>query len=155
MTQMKGSQPSVGGDVKFVSLNCKGLNNPIKRSKVLHYLHHLNAQVVYLQETHLRERDIIRLKKSWVGKIYHSSFSSKSRGVAILLHRDIPFVPVKTIADSSGRFVAVVGHIFDMKVTLANIYAPNWDDETFFKQIFSMLSDLSTYELILGGDFNC
>ena len=155
MTQVKRTLSSVGGDIKFVSLNCKGLNNPIKCSKVLHYLHHLDAHIIYLQETHLKEIDSVRLKKSWVGKIYHSSFSSKSRGVAILLHRDIPFVHVKTISDSAGRFIAVMGHIFDIKVTLANVYAPNWDDESFFRQVLSMLLDLSMYNLILGGDFNC
>lgn len=138
-----------------MSLNCKGLNNPIKRSKVLHYLHHLNAHIIYLQETYLKETDSVRLKKSWIGKIYHSSFSSKLRGVAILLHRDIPFVHVKTISDSAGRYIAVMGHIFDVKVTLANVYAPNWDDESFFRQVFSMLPDMSLYDLIIGGDLNC
>ena len=47
-----------------------------------------------------------------------------------------------------------MGHIFDVKVTLANVYAPNWDDESFFKQVFSMLPDLSMYNLILGGEPN-
>ena len=108
-----------------------------------------------MQETHLKEIDSVRLKKSWVRKIYLSTFSSKSSGVAILLHRDIPFVHVKTIFDSTGRFIAVMGHIFDVKVTLANVYAPNWNDESCFKQVFSMLTDLSMYDLILGGDFNC
>lgn len=84
VTQLKRSVSSVGGDVKFVSLNSKGLNNPIKRSRVLHYLRHLDAHIIYLQETHLRAIDSVRLKKSWVREIYHSSFSSKSRGVAIL-----------------------------------------------------------------------
>lgn len=104
-----------------------------------------------MQETHLREVDNIRLKKSWVGNIYSSSFSSKSRGVAILLHRDIPFVHAQTIADPAGRFIIVIGCIFDVKVALANVYAPNWDDESFFRQVFSRIPDLSVYELILGG----
>lgn len=60
-------------DVKFVSLKCKGLNNPIKRSKVLHYLRHL-AHIIFLQETHLKDMDNVRLRKTWIGKIYHSSF---------------------------------------------------------------------------------
>ena len=137
MAQSKRSPPGPGGDVKFVSLNCKGLNNPIKRSKVLHYLRHLDAHIIYLQETHLRGVDTIRLKRSWVGDIYSSSFSSKSRGVAILLHRDIPFVHAQTVTDPAGRFIIVLGCIFDVKVALANIYAPNWDDESFFKQVFS------------------
>ena len=54
---VKGSISSVGGDVRLVSINCKGLNNPIKRSKVLHYLHLINAYIIYLQETHLKETE--------------------------------------------------------------------------------------------------
>lgn len=121
---------TVGGDIKFVNLNCKGLNNPIKRRKVLHYLRHLDTHVLNLKETHLRVIDIIRLKKSWTGKIYHSSFSSKSRGVAILLHRDIPFVHVKTISDSIPQIETGSGITSDpLKInkTFQEFYADHTD----------------------------
>lgn len=114
MAQPKKSLSSVGGDIRFTSMNCKGLNNPVKHSKVLHYSRHPDAHVIYLQETHLRDTDNIRQKRSWVGKVYFSSFSCKSRGVAILLHSDIPFVHVKTIC-SAGRFIIALGHIYDVK----------------------------------------
>ena len=35
------------------------------------------------------------------------------------------------------------------------MYAPNADDVGFFERFFSSLPDLSSYSLILGGDFNC
>ena len=35
-----------------------------------------------------------------------------------------------------------------------NIYAPNEDDPSFFKQIFDHLHDFGCEEIILGGDFN-
>lgn len=155
MAQLYRSPFGVGGKIRFVSLNCNGLNNPIKRSKVLHYLRHLDAQIIYLQETGLRNVDSPTLKKNWIGQVYLSSFSSRSRGVAILLHRAIPFVHVKTISDPTGRFIIVMGHIYDTKLALVNLYTPNWDDESYFRQVFSMLLDLSLYSLILGGDFNC
>lgn len=71
------------------------------------------------------------------------------------MHKAIPFVHVKTISDPTGRFIIVMGHIYDTKVTLVNVYAPNWEDESFFRQVFSMLPDLFLYSLILSGDFNC
>lgn len=40
-------------------------------------------------------------------------------------------------------------------VVFANVYAPNVDDVGFLKGFFSSLPDLSSYSLILGGDFNC
>lgn len=146
---------SSGGDINFVSFNCKGLNNPIKCSKVLHHLSQSDAHVVYLQETHLRVRDQHRLRGGWVGQMFHSSFSGKSRGVTILLHKSFPFVHSKVISDSSGRFVIITGQMYDVSIVLANLYAPNWDDESFFKCFFSTLSEFSSHYLILGGDFNC
>lgn len=49
----KKTVPTVGGDVKIVKLRI--LNNPIKRSKVLHYLHHLDAHVIYLKCTEIQK----------------------------------------------------------------------------------------------------
>lgn len=152
---MAQSNMPVGRDIRFVSLNCKGLNNPIKCSKVLHYVRHMNAHIIYLQETHLKNVDIPRLRRGWVGQVFISYFSSRSRGVAILLHKAIPFVHVKRISDDTGRFIIVMGQIYDTKVIFANVYGPNWDDEVFFKRFFSTLPDSSQYHLILGGDFNC
>lgn len=40
-------------------------------------------------------------------------------------------------------------------MVLANVYAPNVDDVGFLERFFSSLPDLSSYSLILGGDFNC
>lgn len=42
-----------------------------------------------------------------------------------------------------------------MNITLANFYAPNFDDVSFFKNALSLIPDLSSYSLIFGGDFNC
>lgn len=45
--------------------------------------------------------------------------------------------------------------IYDINVVLVNVYAPNLDNEAFFRWLFSMLPDLSSFHLILGEDFNC
>lgn len=43
---------------------------------------------------------------------------------------------------------------YEKLFTLANIYATNEDDPTFFKQVFDHLHDFACEEIILGGDFN-
>lgn len=144
-----------GCEIRFTSLNCKGLNNPIKRSKIFHHLKHLGAHIIFLQETHLKSSDHLKLKKGWIGQIYNSSFSGKSRGAAILFHKSIPFIHSNTISDPNGRFIVVSGHIYNTPVVLANVYAPNYDDDCFFRHFFSVLPDLSVHRLILGGDLNC
>lgn len=144
-----------GGEIQFTSFNCKGLNNPIKRSKVLHHVQQLGARIIFLQETHLKVSDHLKLKKSWVGQIYHSSFAGKSRGTAILLHKSVPFQLSNVTSDPNGRFIIITGQIHDTRVALVNVYAPNYDDDAFFRRLFAILPDMSSHHLILGGDFNC
>lgn len=89
-----------------------------------------------------------------MGQVYHSSFLSKSGGAAILLHKSIPFVHSKVISDPNGRFIIVTGQVYNTKIVLANVYAPTWDDDAFFRCLFSELPDLSLHYLIFVGDFN-
>lgn len=49
-------------NIKLVSLNVNGLNNPVKRSKVLVKLKKEHAQVILLQETHLSSQEHEKLK---------------------------------------------------------------------------------------------
>lgn len=92
----------------------------------------LGAQVVFLQETHLKISDHFRLHKGWVGQLYHSTFKSKVRGAAILIHKSVPFVSSNVIADQNGRFIIVSGSILNTKFIFVSVYAPNWDDPNFF-----------------------
>ena len=141
--------------INFVSWNVKSLNNLVKRRKVLSHLNQLNTDIAFLQETHLTTFDHSKLRGGWVGQVFHSNFHSKSRGTAILIKKTIPFIVSKVEADSSGRYVLVVGRLNNTPVILANIYAPNWDDGSFFTGLFSRIPNLDTHQLILGGDINC
>ena len=89
-----------------------------------------------------------------MGQLYHSSFSSKARGVAILVHKSVPF-SVSVISDPSGRFIIATGKICGNNLTLANVYGPNFDNEDFFRNFLFSIPDINSSQLILGGDFNC
>lgn len=95
------------------------------------------------------------LQRAGFTQVFHSDFNSKSRGVAILLHRDVQFEESKSIRDKNGRYIIIQGKLFNKPVVLANVYAPNWDDVDFFRNLFSLLPGLDSHELILGGDLNC
>ena len=49
----------------------------------------------------------------------------------------------------------VNGLIDGVEVCLMNIYAPNEDEPSFIHAIFSIIPQLSSGILLLGGDFNC
>ncbi len=75
--------------------------------------------------------------------------------MAIIINKCVQFSPSQTLVDSGGRYVIVSDLLYGLTVTLANIYAPNYNDENFIQKIFSLLPDLNTHYLIMGGDFNC
>lgn len=110
----------------------------------------MDAHIVFLQETHLRARDQARLWIGWVGQVYNSSSLGKIKGAAILLYKSIPCVHSKVISDPNGWFVIVAGQVYNINIVLANVYAPKWDDDAFFRCLYSKLPDLSSYYLIIG-----
>jgi exonuclease III len=147
---------TTGGDTaRFVSWNVKGLNGPVKRARIFAHLKKLKSEIIFLQETHLIIGDHIRLRRPWFGQIFHSNFSSKSRGVAILFHKKVQFTAADVISDPNGRYIIVSGSLFHTPVILVNVYAPNWDDEDFIKKIISNIPSQNSCHLIFGGDLNC
>ena len=52
---------SEGGVIRFVSWNVKGLNGPVKRDRIFSNIKALRAEVIFLQEMHLRNIDHIGL----------------------------------------------------------------------------------------------
>lgn len=108
-----------------------------------------------MQETNLLNKDQAKLRRGGFTQVFHSDFSSKSRGMAILLHQNVLFEESNIIRDKNGRHVIIQGKLFNRPVVLANIYAPNWDNVDFFRNLFSLLPGLDSHDLILGGDFNC
>ncbi len=114
----------------------------------------LGVMFFSLQETHLKTSDIQRLKRAWVGHLYHSKFSARARGAAILIHRSVPFELAEVLSDPNGRYVIIIGKLRDVSVIMASIYAPNWDDDKFISNFFSSIPDIEKRHIIVGGDFN-
>uniref|UniRef100_H3AAW1 exodeoxyribonuclease III n=1 Tax=Latimeria chalumnae TaxID=7897 RepID=H3AAW1_LATCH len=108
--------------------NINGINHPIKRKRVLSFLKSHQVHVALLQETHLTQGEHEKLRSGWVGKCFYSSFSSKARGVAILINKNSPFRCLSQVTDPAGRFIIVHGRWGSKPVTLASMYAPNVDD---------------------------
>lgn len=136
----------------YISWNVKGANHPRKRNQILAHLLQLNVDIAFLQE---RNADVNRIHRSWIGKVFHSRFNSKAKGTAILIRKDIPFETSEIIADLNGRYIIASGLLFNKPVTLARIYAPNWDDEAFIYSLFSTLPNVDSHSIIIGGDLNC
>lgn len=49
--------------IKLASYNVNGVLNPIKRTKILNKMKREGVDVIYLQETHLTEKEHEKLKR--------------------------------------------------------------------------------------------
>lgn len=140
--------------INIVSWNINGCSTPTKRKKILTYLKSKNTDIALIQETHFKkEEEALKMKRDWVGKVFHNSVSSKSCGVAILVNKKLNFIFSKEFKDSDGRILCVEAKINGVKVILCNIYAPNKESPNFVSKVSKMLGGLDG-PLILGGDFN-
>lgn len=122
---------------------------PLKELVFAH-LKILKAEIIFLQETHLSTANQVRLRKPWIGQIFHSNFNSKSRGVSIL-HKKVQFTAADIISDPNGRYIIISGSLFHTPVILVNVYAPNWDDENFIKKMISSFGSSGIRPLEGGG----
>uniref|UniRef100_A0A3P8NC16 exodeoxyribonuclease III n=1 Tax=Astatotilapia calliptera TaxID=8154 RepID=A0A3P8NC16_ASTCA len=141
-------------DFKIASWNVKGLNNGIKRKKILTYLKLSRVDIAFIQEMHMCKSEALKLKCSWVGKVFSSPGTDKSRGVSVLIHKAVSFTETKVITDKESRFILVYGQLLDTPIILCNIYAPNADILAFFHNLSQYLLELEGAQIVVGGDFN-
>lgn len=144
-----------GQKVRFISLNTGGMNTTLKQTKIMTYIKNLQADVMLLQETHLQKTDHRKLSRPWIGQIFHSQFNCKTRGTAILIGKNVQFTLNNVFSDTEGRYIIIAGTLYQKPVVLASIYAPNWDDPNFFSTVLSIIPNMNSHTLILGGDMNC
>lgn len=111
---MNFSPAMTGKHVKLFSWNINGSGNPAKRRKIWSYLKTKQADIVFLQETHLNQGEEIRFRTGWAGQMFYSSFSSARNGVMILVRRNVHFVMEKEFKDTEGRIIyiqAMIEHL--------------------------------------------
>lgn len=111
--------------LNVVSYNVCGLNNKIKQKRLISHIHRLKPDILLLQETHISSNSNHILNDKLFSYQFHSKGSSKARGTAILINRNLQFKETLTLKDTEGRFIATKGLLNGCKVTISSIYAPN------------------------------
>uniref|UniRef100_A0A3Q2QFH5 exodeoxyribonuclease III n=1 Tax=Fundulus heteroclitus TaxID=8078 RepID=A0A3Q2QFH5_FUNHE len=90
----------------------------------------------------------------WVGQEYHSTLSSRKRGVSILIRKNIDCQIHKHVSHKEGRWVILDATLEGQRMTIANIYAPKAVDPNFFHEICNLIRDMGNNNIFIGGDFN-
>lgn len=122
---------------------------------VVSHLKKEDVSIAFLQETHLEDMDNAKLQSSWVGQIFATSYSSFSRGVAILISKNLAFMSLECVKDNQGRYVIVKGVLAGKELTFMNIYCPPAYSPYFLSKTFAMFINHASGDSFLGGDFNC
>ena len=141
--------------LKLCTLNVNGFRQGYKQRAILEYMKLFNIDIVFLQETHVTcLREAHSYTKHWSGRNWWSFGENRSRGVGILIAKDLDYTFVRSQHDWEGRLISVDLNMGTSQYRLINVYAPNNPGE---RKIF--IDNLQNYlvasrQIILGGDFN-
>ena len=98
--------------LSIITINVNRLNAPIKRHRVAELMREHDSHIFCLQETHLRTKDLNRLKvKSWK-KMFHVNRQGKKAEVAILISDKIDFKTKVTKREMEGNFIILKGRTY-------------------------------------------
>ena len=89
----------------------------------------------------------------WGYQALFTCCASNKAGVGILFNKKITFQILKTYIDPLGRFLICDIRTNDIYLTIANLYAPNDDNKSFFTNVFDHLRDFKGDDVTIGGDF--
>lgn len=118
-----------------MSWNILGLNDFRKARLVQTYLNRKNVDICLMEETHLTNASISKLKSNTWGHIYSANYSNYSRGVATLIKKGTPLSPIQVVTDPEGRYIMVLGSLYHKHTLIVNTYGPNTDDPEFYRQV--------------------
>lgn len=147
---------SKGSDnlLNIISVNCRGLGNQLKRRDILHFLRRRAASVYFLQDTHFSPNLEECVKAEWGYKAFFSSYTSNSRGVAILFNNNFEFDIKAIYRCNLGNYIMVHIKTMDRDLLLVSIYGPNKDDPEFYNNLENCIKKTKVEEIIIGGDWN-
>ena len=74
------------GNFNVMTLNVRGLRNPVKRRSIFCFLKDQNCEAYLLQETYSELSDESIWRSEWGGVIFFSHGSTHSKGVCILMN---------------------------------------------------------------------
>ncbi len=83
----RGPKQNMQG-IKITSLNVNGVNNPIKRGKILSKLNKGKTDIAFLQETHLNGIEHTKLGRLGFKHVYSSSYKSGQKREVVILIRN-------------------------------------------------------------------
>ena len=113
-------------NLKFVSLNVRGLKDARKLNAILYWLRKQNFDVISLQETHCHcRKEEYCWGKEWDGQSVWGWGTNRSKGVAVLFNRMHKYEYDIIERDMNSRIIALDLKYGNNMMIIMNIHAPN------------------------------
>ena len=139
---------------RCLNWNIRGVTNGQKARQVLAYLDRHNIDIVFLQETHCPLGTTPSFGIRWATQRFFASYSTYTRGVAILIRKSVSFQLIKCVSNPLGRMLMVAGTISGVRILMLNTYRPNVDDPDFIEACMQTTQDFRGWPALWRGDFN-
>ena len=140
--------------LSIITLNVNGLNAPIKRHRIAEWIRKHDPHICCLQQTHLRTKDLHRLKVKGWKQILQAKGQEKKARVAILISDKIDFQRRAIKRDPDGHFIILKGRIQQEDINIVNIYALIIGSPKYIKKILEDFKKDIDSNTIIVGDFN-
>ena len=93
--------------LKIFGMNVRGLSNRPKRRDVFHWLRSKRMSIYCLVDIHVDDKIYDVFTLDWGAECVISSFSSNSRGVAILFSHNLEYKVLEVERDNIGNMLIV------------------------------------------------
>ena len=142
-------------NLKCLSLNVNGIRDYHKRKDVFNYLRGKNAQIIMLQETHLKTEEENIVRAMWGYDCILNGDSTNSNGVGIFFNTNFQYKIHKVTRDLEGKYIVLDIEILSKRYSVINLYGPSDRDcPAFFEDVLDKLENMNNESIIVGGDWN-
>jgi exonuclease III len=126
----------------------------------------LNADLIFLSDTRLKNKDGLDIKKSLKSALYSGTSrkyklwensNKNSRGVAILIATDLDCKVIDAMEDEDQNILMLKVKVQKNTLILGSIYGPNGNCVRFYEHLdffLQALWDTTCSGIVLGGDWN-
>ena len=137
--------------ITIASINCQGLGDAKKRRDVFDHLRKCKYALYFLQDTHFVSNLEPYISAEWGYECHFSSYTSNSRGVAILFNNTFEFKVLNTFPGENGNYLIAHIQVKGKDIVLVNTYGPNNDNPGFYDDLCHKIRRLNCENVIIGG----
>uniref|UniRef100_A0A8B9HZL3 exodeoxyribonuclease III n=1 Tax=Astyanax mexicanus TaxID=7994 RepID=A0A8B9HZL3_ASTMX len=110
--------------------------------------------IALLQETHLKIADVHRCQNRHYRIAASSSAPNKTKGVSILIKRNLKLNILESGADTNGKFCFIKCNFDSVKMCIFSVYAPNYQDASFYDSLKQVVLRHPDCIFLMGGGYN-